>query len=122
MRWCGGAEYAGAGAAHAAPFASEGVGVYGEGFGGAASVGFTGLSVSGVPQTSSASAEAEMALVGEGEQQVVQDARANSTPAAPASGACVSFTRFTAALYANSTLAAPAAGACVRFARVTSGR
>ena len=84
-------ENEGAGAAHAAPFASEGVGVHGEGCGGGASVGFTGLSVSGIPQTSSASAEAEMALVGESEEQVVKDSRANSTPAAPAAGACVRF-------------------------------
>jgi len=79
-------EYEGDGAAHAAPVASEGVGVYGEGCGGGASVGFTGLSVLGVPQTSSVSAEAQMALVGEGEQQLVQGTRANSTPAAPAAG------------------------------------
>ena len=106
-------EYEGDGAAHAAPVASEGVGGYGEGCGGGASVGFTGLSVLGVPQTSSVSAEAQMALVGEGEQQLVQGARANSTPAAAASGAsgaCVSFTHFTAALCANSTPAAPAVG------------
>ena len=101
-------EYAGDGAAHAAPVAYEGVGVHAEGCGGGgASVGLglaslglgLGLSASGVPQTSSASAEAEMALVGEGEQQLVPDARANSTPVAPAagaSGACVSFARFTA--------------------------
>jgi hypothetical protein len=113
-------EYEGDGAAHAAPVAAEGVGVYGEGCGGGgASIGLglaslgLGLSVSGVPQTSSTSAEGEMALVGEGQQQLVPDARANSTPAAAAAGAsgvCVSFTHFTAALCANSTPAAPAAG------------
>ena len=116
-------EHGGDGAAHAAPVASEGVGVHGEG-------------CSSVPQTSSASAGAEMALVGEGEQQLLQqllqDARTNSTPAAPAAGACRALGLLALLVVVagivvdgctNSTPApdaAAASGACVSFTRFTA--